>query len=100
MSKWNKEKKKIKINIPHDHVVNKKKVLENYVKAQELFNTKESLQFVKTHSSLLKGFKDYKNTLGAIYIIRDPRNVVTSIKNHFSKNDYTEALKFITNENN
>ena len=29
MSKWNKEKKKIKINIPPDHVVDKKKVLEN-----------------------------------------------------------------------
>jgi len=29
MSKWNKEKKKIKINIPADHVINKKKVLEN-----------------------------------------------------------------------
>ena len=29
MSKWNEEKKKIKINIPTDHVVDKKKVLEN-----------------------------------------------------------------------
>jgi len=29
MSKWNKEKKKIKINIPPDHVINKKEVLEN-----------------------------------------------------------------------
>ena len=26
MSKWNKEKKKIKINIPSDHVIDKKKV--------------------------------------------------------------------------
>ena len=59
-------------------------VLENYVKAQELFNTKESLQFVKTHSSLLKGFTNYRNTLGVIYIIRDPRNVVISAANHFN----------------
>jgi len=29
MSKWNEEKKKIKINIPPDHVINKKEVLEN-----------------------------------------------------------------------
>ena len=29
MSKWNKEKKKIKINIPEGHVINKKEVLEN-----------------------------------------------------------------------
>ena len=61
-----------------------KQVLENYVKAQELFNTKESLQFVKTHSSLLKGFTNYRNTLGAIYIVRDPRNVVISAANHFN----------------
>ena len=32
MSKWNKEKKKIKINIPSDHVVDKKEVLKNLKK--------------------------------------------------------------------
>ena len=32
MSKWNKEKKKIKINIPSDHVIDKKKVIENLKK--------------------------------------------------------------------
>ena len=32
MSKWNKEKKKIKINIPSDHIINKKEVLENLEK--------------------------------------------------------------------
>ena len=32
MSKWNEEKKKIKINIPSDHVVDKKEVLENLSK--------------------------------------------------------------------
>ena len=73
--------KKIGVNLSDE-----KKVLESYVKAQELFNTKESLQFVKTHSSLLKGFTNYKNTLGVIYIIRDPRNVVISAANHFNTN--------------
>jgi len=71
--------KKIGVNLNDE-----KQVLENYVKAQELFNTKESLQFVKTHSSLLKGFTNYRNTLGVIYIIRDPRNVVISAANHFN----------------
>ena len=71
--------KKIGVNLSDE-----KQVLENYVKAQELFNTKESLQFVKTHSSLLSGFTNYRNTLGAIYIIRDPRNVVISAANHFN----------------
>ena len=71
--------KKIGVNLSDE-----KQVLENYVKAQELFNTKESLQFVKTHSSLLKGFTNYRNTLGVIYIVRDPRNVVISAANHFN----------------
>ena len=71
--------KKIGVNLNDE-----KQVLENYVKAQELFNTKESLQFVKTHSSLLKGFTNYRNTLGVIYIVRDPRNVVISAANHFN----------------
>ena len=63
---------------------NEKEVLENYIKAQELFNKKESLQFIKTHSSLLKGFTNYKNTSGVIYIVRDPRNVAISASNHFN----------------
>jgi len=29
MSKWNKEKKKIKINIPPDHIISKEEVLKN-----------------------------------------------------------------------
>ena len=71
--------KKIGVNLNDE-----RQVLENYVKAQELFNKKETLQFVKTHSSLLKGFTNYKNTLGVIYVVRDPRNVVISAANHFN----------------
>jgi len=35
MSKWNKEKKKIKINIPSDHIVDKKEVLKNLDKYKD-----------------------------------------------------------------
>ena len=35
MSKWNKEKKKIKINIPSNHVVDKKEVLKNLEKYKD-----------------------------------------------------------------
>ena len=42
---------------------------------------------MKTHSSMqsINGnqFTDLKNTLGAIYLVRDPRNIVTSYSNHF-----------------
>jgi len=57
--------------------------IKNYIKAQESFNKKNAVQFLKTHSYLFNfdkdnGFTDSNNTLGVIYIVRDPRNVVTS----------------------
>ena len=43
-------------------------------------------------------FTDINNTLGSIYIVRDPRNVITSLKNHFSFENYEQAKQFIFNE--
>ena len=61
---------------------NEKEVIKNYIKVQESFNKKNSVQFLKTHSYLFNidnnAFTDLKNSLGSIYIVRDPRNVVTS----------------------
>jgi hypothetical protein len=71
--------KKIGIDIRDD-----KKVVKNYIKAQEVFNKNNSVQFIKTHSALFDGFTNYQNTLGVIYIIRDPRNVAISAANHFN----------------
>ena len=65
---------------------NEKDVIKNYIKAQESINQKNSVQFLKTHSYLFNidnnPFTDLNNTLGAIYIVRDPRNVVTSYAHH------------------
>ena len=45
------------------------------------------IKFLKTHNMLCNIDKNYftnsQNTLGAIYIVRDPRNVITSLKNHY-----------------
>ena len=63
-------------------IKNEKEVIKNYIKVQETFTKKNSIQFLKTHSYLFNidnhGFTDLKNSLGVIYIVRDPRNVVTS----------------------
>ena len=55
------------------------KTIKNYIKAQEAFNKKDAIQFLKTHSFLFNFNKNYPftnfdNTLGVIYIVRDPRN--------------------------
>ena len=58
-----------------------------WIKEQEKINLKNKIFFFKTHNALCKingnKFTDTNNTLAAIYIIRDPRNVVTSIANHY-----------------
>ena len=67
-------------------IKNEKEVVKNYIKVQESFNNKKSVQFLKTHSYLFnidgQAFTDLNNSLGSIYIVRDPRNVVTSYANH------------------
>ena len=42
-------------------------------------------------------FTDNKNTLGAIYIIRDPRNVITSLSNHYQIS-IEEAFEFMKDD--
>jgi len=68
---------------------------------QEKINKSKIITFFKTHNALCKinnnRFTNSDNTLGAIYIIRDPRNVITSIAHHYqiSKED---ALNFMMDE--
>ena len=65
------------------NIKNEKELIKNYVKAQEFINKKNEIQFLKTHSHLfnINGniFTDLNNSLGAIYIVRDPRNIVSSL---------------------
>ena len=72
-----------------------------WIPAQEKINLDNKIKFFKTHNILgaINGsnFTNKKNTLGAIYIVRDPRNVITSLKNHYDY-DYNGALNFILNE--
>ena len=42
-------------------------------------------------------FTNKENTLGVIYIIRDPRNVITSLSNHYQISA-EEAFQFMTDE--
>jgi len=72
-----------------------------WIKAQEKINENNKLNFFKTHNILgsinKTNFTNKKNTLAAIYIVRDPRNVITSIQNHYELSK-DEALKFMLNE--
>ena len=72
-----------------------------WVEAQNKINEDKKIKFFKTHNILGSinnhKFTNKENTLGGIYIVRDPRNILTSIQNHFELTK-DEALKFMTNE--
>ncbi len=75
---------------------------QNWIFNQNQFFLNNKVHFVKTHNSLdkFKGnkFTSNQQTLGAIYIVRDPRNVLSSLTHHYSLN-YEQAFKKIMDEN-
>ena len=77
------------------NIKNEKEVIKNYLNVQESFNIKNSIQFLKTHSYLFNiennPFTKLEYSLGVIYVVRDPRNVVLSVSNHNSQSDERSA---------
>ena len=71
-----------------------------WIKAQERINKDNKLRFFKTHNVFgsinNRRFTDKKNSIGCIYIVRDPRNVITSLKNHYELK-YQQALEWMLN---
>ena len=81
-----------------------KKVSDYWIAAQDRMNLlNDGTSFLKTHSALCtlenNSFTNKLNTKGAIYVVRDPRNVITSISHHYSLN-IEESYNFIINKKN
>ena len=74
-----------------------------WIKAQEEINRTKEIKFFKTHNVFGKvnnfDFTNIQNSIGGLYIVRDPRNVITSIKNHYELND-EKAISWMKNEKN
>ena len=81
---------------------NPEEIYKNWTEVQNFLNLDKEIKFLKTHhvNCLIDKYKftDDQNTLGAIHIVRDPRNVLLSIKNHFSLDDHDKALEFMSKE--
>ena len=77
------------------------KISKNWIPAQKIINDDKKVHLLKTHNAICaingNNFTDKFNTIGAIYIVRDPRNLVTSLSHHYSLN-IKEACDFITNK--
>ena len=69
------------------NINNEDEMFKNYINSQKILNKKDSIMFLKTYSCFMNTnkfkFTDRHNTLGVIYIVRDPRNIVTSHSHHF-----------------
>lgn len=72
-----------------------------WILSQKKLNLDKKIHFLKTHSSMCtiegNAFTDKENTIASLYIVRDPRNVITSIANHYEFS-INEAFDFLTNK--
>ena len=72
-----------------------------WIPIQEKINLNGKINFLKTHSAIIKNkdfkFTDKKNTLGAIYIVRDPRDVLISNSQYMNKS-YKKTLETLSDE--
>ena len=81
------------------NIQDKDEVIKNYIKVQESFNKKNTVRFFKTHSYLFNiknnPFTNLNCSLGVIYIVRDPRNVVSSFAKWIKKSQDKAAEDMI-----
>ena len=66
---------------------------------QYLFDISFAIGFSGALQGILTvDFTGINNTLGVIYIVRDPRNIITSLIHHYSLESYENALEFLFDE--
>ena len=77
-------------------------IAKNWITVQEKINLNNKLNILKTHNALctINGskFTNKENTIGAIYIVRDPRDVAVSFSHHLGIS-LTEVVDLMINEN-
>ena len=84
------------------NIKNNLDVAKQWLNVQKIINSnyKKTL-FFKTHNACAtinkNLFTNSDNTAGCIYIVRDPRNIITSYKN-FEKKSYEEILNHMKNK--
>tara|TARA_B100000900_G_C20474682_1_gene672867 strand:+ start:266 stop:1078 length:813 start_codon:yes stop_codon:yes gene_type:complete len=75
--------KNLKINYE-----NTNELIQNWTVMQDFINLNNKLNFLKTHNAFCtingNSFTNSTNTLAAIYVVRDPRDVLISFSNHLN----------------
>ena len=91
--------------IVKDKLINK--TIKSWIILQNKINRDKKIKLFKTHNLLGKfkienqeySFTNLDNTIGVIHIVRDPRSIISSLKNHFSLNSEEEAKEMILDDN-
>jgi len=69
-------------------------IIKNWITMQEFLNLKQEFTYLKTHNAMCTvnnyPFTNTDNTIGFIYLVRDPRDVILSYSHHLNKSiEYT-----------
>ena len=63
-------------------------IVKNWIQMQDFINLNGSVNYYKTHNAMCTinnyPFTNKENTLGGIYLVRDPRDVLISYSNHLA----------------
>ena len=89
------------LKIHKSEIDNLEKLSLNWIKSQKILNEDNKIKFLKTHHALCKYqnsfFTNGEVSLGTIHIVRDPRNLITSMTHHYSLS-YEDAFIKLINE--
>ena len=76
-------------------------IAKNWITVQEKINLNNRLNILKTHNAMCtidkSKFTNQDNTLGAVYIVRDPRDVAVSFSHHLGIS-LTDVVDLMINE--
>ena len=77
------------------------RISKNWIPSQKKINQDKKTHLLKTHNALCSingnNFTDKFNTSAVIYVVRDPRNLITSLVHHYELS-LDEAFSFLTNK--
>ena len=82
---------------------NFEEIAKNWEVMQDYINLNKRTNFVKTHNAMCKfgsySFTTPRNTKGAIYLVRDPRDVLVSLSHHMGM-DYEQTYEHFSSSYN
>ena len=78
-------------------------IVKNWLSIQDYINLNKRTNFIKTHNAMCTigsyKFTSHRNTKGAIYVVRDPRDVLVSYSHHLGCN-YEDTFENISSSYN